>query len=136
MNEDKLHELEKLFQKDRYVALSGIKIEEVGDDYATVGAAVRPDEHMNGVGTVQGGMLYTAADFAFAVLTNMLHPTTVTQTATVTYIRAAKTDRISATARELACSGHNCVVEVVVKDADGEIVCTGSFNGFISGKKE
>ena len=61
---------------------------------------------------------------------------TVTQSSTITYIRAARTDRVTATAREIVRSGHNCVVEVIVRDAGGVIVCTGSFNGFISGKKE
>ena len=131
MNEEKLHSLEKLFERDGYVALSGIKIAEAGDDYATVSADIRADEHLNGVGVVQGGMLYTAADFAFAVLTNMLHPTTITQSATVTYIRAAKTDRITATAREIERAGHNCVVEVIVRAGGGNSVGTGSFNGFI-----
>ena len=106
---------------------------EVTDDSATVTADIGP-EHLNAAGAVQGGMLYTLSDFAFAVLSNSLHPVTVTQSATITYIRAARAERVSATAREIVRSGHNCVVEVVARDAEGTIVCTGSFNGFISSK--
>ena len=134
MSDERPEKLRRYFESDRFVLHSGIEIAEVGDDYAVTAADVLPC-HLNAEGAVQGGMIYTLADFAFAVLTNSLHPTTVTQTATVTYIRAAKTDRISATARELACSGHNCVVEVTVRDGEGVTVMTGLFNGFISAKK-
>lgn len=134
MSDEKLLELKKFFEADKFVGLAGIDILETGDDYAVVGAEIG-GEHLNAGGAVQGGMLYTAADFAFAVLTNMLHPVTVTQTAAITYIRAAYTSRITATAKEIVRSGHNCVVEVTVRDDAGNIVCTGSFNGFINSKK-
>lgn len=134
MSDEKLLELREFFKADKFVGLAGIEIAEIGDDYAVVSADIRP-EHLNAGGAVQGGMLYTASDFAFAVLTNMLHRMTVTQSSVITYIRAAKTSRITATAREIVRSGHNCVVEVVVRDAEGEIVCTGSFNGFIKSKE-
>ena len=81
MSDEKLLELKKFFEADKFVGLAGIDILETGDDYAVVGAEIG-GEHLNAGGAVQGGMLYTAADFAFAVLTNMLHPVTVTQTAT------------------------------------------------------
>ena len=134
MSDEKLLELREFFKADKFVGLAGIEIAEIGDDYAVVSADIRP-EHLNAGGAVQGGMLYTASDFAFAVLTNMLHRMTVTQSSVITYIRAAKTSRITATAREIVRSGHNCVVEVVVRDAEGGIVCTGSFNGFIKSKE-
>lgn len=135
MSNEKLLEVKKYLDADRFVRLAGIRIVGLDDGCATVSADIGP-EHLNAGGAVQGGMLYTLSDFAFAVLTNAYHPMTVTQSSTITYIRAARTDRVTATAREIVRAGHNCVVEVVVKDADGEIVCTGSFNGFISGKKE
>lgn len=133
MSEEKLLELKRFFEGDKFVGLAGIEIAEVTDDSATVTADIGP-EHLNAAGAVQGGMLYTISDFAFAVLSNSLHPVTVTQSATITYIRAALTEKVCATAREIVRSGHNCVVEVVVRDAEGTIVCTGSFNGFISSK--
>lgn len=126
--------LKEFFTADKYVALSGIEIDEVTDDYAQVSADILPC-HLNAGGAVQGGMLFTAADFAFAVLCNDKHPVTVTQNANITYIHAARTTRITARAVEITRTGHNCVAEVTVKDAEGNIVCVCVMNGFISERK-
>ena len=107
-----------------------IEIVEVNDDHAVVAADVT-EKHLNGNGCVQGGMLYTLADFAFAVLGNYLHPSTVTQSGQITYLRPAFTKRITATAVETERVGHCTVSEVVVKNADGETLCVCHFNGFV-----
>ncbi|MBR2623369.1 MAG: PaaI family thioesterase [Clostridia bacterium] len=122
--------LKNYFAKDGYVKLSGIEIAEITEEKAVVCAKVNPD-HLNGNGFVQGGMLYTLADFAFAVLSNYLHPMTVTQCGQITYLRPAKTDFLTATARETARAGHNTVSEVLVQDASGAVVCICHFNGFV-----
>lgn len=68
--------MRKIFAHDKFVQLAGIELEEVNDDGATVTAAIGP-QHLNANGSVQGGMLFSVADFAFAVLSNYLHPVTV-----------------------------------------------------------
>ena len=120
----------KMFEKDAYVKLSGIEIVEITDESATVRAKIQA-EHLNANGAVQGGMLYTLADFAFAVHANHLHPMTVTQGGHIHYIRAAITDEVTATAVERVRSGHNTVSEVVVRNGAGETVCICTFNGFV-----
>ena len=120
----------KMFEKDAYVKLSGIEIVEITDESATVRAKIQA-EHLNANGAVQGGMLYTLADFAFAVHANHLHPMTVTQGGHINYIRAAITDEVTATAVERVRSGHNTVSEVVVRNGAGETVCICTFNGFV-----
>lgn len=119
-----------MFEKDAYVKLSGIEIVEITDESATVRAKIQA-EHLNANGAVQGGMLYTLADFAFAVHANHLHPMTVTQGGHIHYIRAAITDEVTATAVERVRSGHNTVSEVVVRNGAGETVCICTFNGFV-----
>ncbi len=127
---DKLALLKRYFDKDGYVKLSKVEIVEVSKEKAVVSASISK-EHLNGNGAVQGGMLYTVADFAFAVLSNYLHPMTVTQNGHISYLKAAFTDTITATAVEKARVGRNTVCEVTVCNADGEIVCMCSFNGFV-----
>lgn len=89
MSDERLEKLRRYFENDRFVSHSDIEIAEVGDDYAVTAADVLPC-HLNAEGAVQGGMIYTLADFAFAVLANSLHPTTVTQSAHVSSIRRRK----------------------------------------------
>ena len=120
----------KYFEADEYVKLSGIEIAEVTKEQATVRAEIKK-EHLNANGFVQGGMLYTMADFAFAVHANYLHPMTVTQCGHINYIRPAKTSVITATAKETTRAGHTSLSEVVIRDEQGEIVCICNFNGFV-----
>ena len=94
--------------------------------YAEIGP-----QHLNGNGFVQGGMLYTVADFAFAVLSNYLHPMTVTQGGQISYLRAAQTKKLTAVATETARAGHNTVSEVILYDDQGTAVCICHFNGFV-----
>lgn len=127
---NKLDELKNFFERDRFVKANGIEIVSADSEKAVCKAYV-VDNHLNANDAVQGGMLYTIADFAFAVLSNNLHPITVTQSANVSYIKACKnTAYITAEAREITKTAHNSVVEVLVKDEREDIVAIGLFNGF------
>ena len=130
---DKKAKLIEFFKGDKFVELAGIKIEEITDEYAVCTAKVTP-AHLNANGCVQGGMLYTLADFTFAVLGNYLHPATVTQCGHINYLRPAFTDTLTATARETERAGHTCLCEVVVKTSDGKVCSICNFNGFIKEK--
>ena len=127
---DRKELLKRYFAQDGYVKLLGIEIAELTEDRAVVRLNVG-QEHLNGNGTVQGGMLYTVADFAFALLANYLHPITVTQVGQVTYLKASSAKAIVATATETVRVGKNTVSEVMVCDEQGEVLCICHFNGFI-----
>lgn len=120
----------RIFENDGYVKLSGIEILEITKEKSVVRAAIK-EEHRNATGSAQGGMLYTVADFAFAILSNYLHPVTVTQGGQIHYVRAARTDEVRATAVEVSRTGHNTVCDVTVCDKEGETVCLCRFNGFV-----
>ena len=122
--------VKRIFEDDGYVKLSGIEIVEITKEQATVRADIGK-EHLNAKGNVQGGMLYTVADFAFAALANYLHPMTVTQCGHINYIRAAVTNSITAVAKETVRSGHNTLSEVVIYDDKNEVCCVCNFNGFV-----
>ncbi len=122
--------IKSFFEKDGFVKMAGIEIVEITDEKAVVRAKVT-DAHRNANGAVQGGMLYTLADFAFAVLGNATHPITVTQVGQISYVKAAMTDEVTATAVERVRSGHTTVSEVTIRDAQGQTVCVCTFNGFV-----
>lgn len=125
--------IKNYFKNDRFVELAGIKIEEIGEEFVTVSAEI-DQRHLNANGFVQGGMLYTLADFAFAVLGNYLHPVTVTQGGQIQYVRAVQAKKIKATATEKIRSGHNTICDVTIENDGGEIVCLCRFNGFVKEK--
>ena len=75
--------------KDRYATeVTGIVLEEVGEHYAK--CSLKLDErHINAIGQVMGGVIYTMADLTFAVSTNFHteHPT-VSNVAQISYLNS------------------------------------------------
>lgn len=118
------------FDDDQFVKMLGIEIKELTQTQATVTAQVKR-EFLNANGCVQGGMLYTMADFAFAVLQNHLHPMTVTQGGQVHYVRPAYTQTLTAVATETLRAGRNTLSQVQIFNDKGEVVCVCNFNGFV-----
>ncbi len=127
---EKAELVKKVFKRDLFAAHSELEITGLNGKEAVVEAAVS-SIHLNANGVVQGGMLFTMADLAFAALTNYVHPMTVSQCASITFLRPASGKRLRAVARETARNGHNCVGEVRIENDAGEIVSVASFNGFI-----
>lgn len=58
----------------------------------------RRPRHLNAAGTVQGGALFTLADFAFAVAANAGGVLTVSLQNSISFLRAAKPARLTARA--------------------------------------
>lgn len=123
--------LREFFTADRFVEHNGIEIVDSDGERSLVKAAIGSN-HLNAGDAVQGGMLFTIADFAFAVLANQLHPITVTSSSSVTFLAPCmNTEFITAESREISRYRHNCVHEVIVRDDKGRAVCIAQVNGFI-----
>ena len=122
--------VKKFFMNDNFARLVGIEIDSVSEERAVV--SVKVDErHENANSCVQGGMLYTLADFAFAVISNYKHPVTVTQGGHIQYLRPATGTKLTATAWETERVGHNSVCEVRIVDDTEQTVAVAHFNGFV-----
>lgn len=129
-----LNDAEKVkewFSHDLFVQGIGAQIVELSQEKTVVKTTVLP-AHQNANGYAQGGMLYTVADYAFALHANYLHGPAVTQGGRVQYLIPVKVgEELTFTATETAHAGHNTISEVVVKNSAGEIVCVCNFNGFV-----
>lgn len=90
MSVDLLEKARKQFQKDIFAtAITGITIEAVEEDYAKCQLIVE-EKHMNAAGGVMGGVLFTLADFTFAVAANITGQLTVSATSQITYLNPVK----------------------------------------------
>ena len=127
---ENVEKMKAFFQKDAFAAGIGLEIWSVTDREAVITVQIT-DGHLNANGCVQGGMLYSIADFAFATISNFLHPITVTQSGHIQYLRAAFTSSLKAVARERARCGRNTACEVTVYDDKDEVVCVCHFSGFV-----
>ena len=84
-----LEEAKEFFIKDRYAMVTtGIEIEEVGERYAKCSLKL-DDRHRNATGHIMGGVVFTLADFVFAVATNFKQPVTVTTVSQISYLGTA-----------------------------------------------
>ena len=59
----------KFFENDRFAAHSGIKVVEASEGYCKAVMEIS-DFHLNAAGVVQGGAIFTLADFAFGLASN------------------------------------------------------------------
>lgn len=110
--------LRRFFRRDRFAAGAGIRLVEVGPGRAVARMALRPG-HLNGVDVVQGGAVFTLADFAFAVACNTAGPVALAIDVSISFLAATTAGTLTATAVEVARSPRLSRVEVEVRDGKG-----------------
>lgn len=117
------------FAKDIYAtSTTGIEIDEVNENY--VKCSLKLDErHMNAVGHVMGGVIFTLADFVFAVATNYNKPTTVTAVSQISYFDSPKGDILYGESKLLKDGRRNCFYEISITDNLGTNVAMVTTSG-------
>lgn len=124
-----LEEAKAFFIKDRYAMVTtGIEIDEVGDRYAKCSLKI-DDRHRNAVGAVMGGVMYTMADFVFAVASNFKQPVTVTTVSQISYLSSPKGDVLYGESRLIKDGKRTCFYEIHITDNLGNLVAIASTTG-------
>ncbi len=80
--------VENHIQNDAFAKLLGIKLLEAENGISSAEMTVTPDM-INGLGTIQGGALFSLADFTFAAAINSLGGELVTLQASMDFFRPA-----------------------------------------------
>jgi acyl-CoA thioesterase len=119
----------KFFEKDRFAHYVGIELIEVEAGYAVTSLNIS-EKHLNGLDIVQGGAIYTLADFAFAAATNSNGLATVGINTNITFFKAPKGRVITAKARETSAEKKICGCDVEVIDEDGSLIAKFSGTGY------
>ncbi|MDR1067835.1 MAG: PaaI family thioesterase [Clostridiales Family XIII bacterium] len=141
---DTIYDIEKIrgfFTGDRYLMLTGIRIDAVGEDAAALSFDIA-DMHYNAGGVVQGGAIYTLADSAFAVASNAAHiargekKITVSQSASISYLRPARGARLIANASKISGGNRISVYSIEVTDELGTKVAHMTGNAYTVELKE
>jgi acyl-CoA thioesterase len=78
--------------------------------------------HINGVGLVHGGALFTLADFAFAAAANSHVEVAVAINASISYLKGIKTGTLYAEAEEISNSRKISVYTIKVTDEAGRLI--------------
>lgn len=124
-----LERARRVFADNPYaLTLTGCTIEAVGAGYAKCCLAVEP-KHLNSLGAVMGGAIYTLADMAYAVASNFDRDVFVTQSSSLYFVKAASGGVLTAEARELRAGRRTCTFSVEVRDDSGALIAHGTMAG-------
>ena len=124
----------KFFERDRFAHFIGIELIKVSKGYAETSLDLS-EKHLNGLDVIQGGAIFTLADFAFAAATNSEGSATVGINSNITYFKAPNGNRITAVAKETSAGKKICGCDVDVLDEDGTLVAKFSGTGYRKGFK-
>lgn len=128
-----MQEILDFFKRDQFAAFCGIELKEVRPGYALAELELEP-HHLNGLGTAQGGLLFTLADLAFAAACNSDGRVAVAINVSINFLRAVCEGRLTATAQECGSPGKVGTYRVDVTDASGQLVA--AFQGLAYNKKQ
>lgn len=118
------------FKADTYaMETTGIVIDAVGENYAKCSLTIQP-KHLNAVGSVMGGAIFTLADFTFAVASNTQDTITVSLSSQINYLSVAKGETLFAEARCIKSGQSTSLYVVNITDELGTAVAMVSMNGF------
>ncbi len=129
MEKTEIQALKEFFLHDEFARQNGIEIVDIAEGYARTQVHIEP-RHLNAGGNVQGGVLFTLADLAFAAATNSHGILTVTSSANITFVRGASSGYITAEAHELVNHRHLPFCEVRVTDEAGNLLGIFTANGY------
>jgi len=120
------------FKADQYATqMTGIEIVEVGENYVKTKLAVEP-KHMNALGIMQGGALFTLADFTFAAAANgEQKETTVAVECHISFFKPVTEGTLYAESRLISKSRSLAAHDVTITNEQGDVVAKFHGRGFI-----
>ena len=130
-----LEKIRAFFANDRFAMNAGIVIDAVAEDEVVCSMPITP-EHLNAGGSVQGGAIFTLADLAFAVHSNLrllcgeAVGITVGQSNSISYLAASRGKRLIARSTRLSGGRSVSVFRVEVHDDSGNFIADMRGNGF------
>ena len=116
-----MEKVRHMMGRDRFAARAAITLEEVSEGRARARMEAGQD-HLNGVDIVQGGAIFTLADFTFAAACNSSGAVAVAVNVNISFLKAAQPGTLVAVAEEIARSKRLSTCTVKVTDASGELV--------------
>ena len=128
-----MESIQQFFRGDKFAERANIELVSVSLGRARAKMTLHP-HHLNGYGTVQGGAIFTLADFAFAAASNSHGTVAVAINVSITFIKAGQTGALWAEAREISRNFKLGSYTVEVKDDLGELVAL--FQGLAYRKSE
>ncbi len=128
-NKKTLDDVRKIFEGDRFATENGAVIEEIGKNSAVCSLEIT-SSHRNAMGAVMGGAYFMLADFAFAVAANWENMGCVSLHSDITFLGAAKGERLIARAVCVKAGKRTSCYRIDVTDDLGNLTATVTTTGY------
>jgi len=126
---------EIMIARDRFSAWLGLQVDEVGEGYCRLHYTVREDM-LNGFARIHGGVLFSAADSAFAFACNSHGLITVALDVSVTFTLPARTgDVLYVEAREVHLGNKTGLYDIRTTNEKGALVSLFKGTAYRTSKK-
>jgi acyl-CoA thioesterase len=135
-----LEKFRSFFAADRWARAGGVVIDSVAEDLVECSMEIS-DMHRNAGGGVQGGAIFTLADLAFAVHSNLdmvcgaAVGITVGQSCSISFLKSSRGKRLIARSTCLSRGRSMSVYRISVSDDLGAPIAEMIGNGFTTVKK-
>ena len=116
-----IDEAREYFTGDRFANSNGMWIAELEEDRCVCSMTLQ-ENHFNGTGTVMGGVMFTLADFALAVVSNHIYHPSVAQELSIHFLTVPKGETLTAEAVCVKTGRRTTVVSISVTDGEGRKV--------------
>lgn len=114
--------LDIMLSRDKFTRWLGLRVDEVGPGYCRLNYTVNEDM-LNGFSSIHGGILFAAADSAFAFACNSHGRVTVALDVSITFTRPATAGEIlTVEAKEIHLGNKTSVYDVRTNNEKGELV--------------
>lgn len=118
---DNLELITHHFENDGFATANGMRLVELRPGFAKTSLAVEP-RHMNNVGMVHGGAIFTLAAFAFGAASRTAGQATVGVSTNISFLKPTRSGTLYAEATEISRSRRLSVCSVPVTNDAGELV--------------
>lgn len=124
--------MEYLNTRDRFCVANDMKITVLSEGYAEAEMPVSENK-LNGLDVVQGGAIYTLADFAFAGASNANKDDRrcIGSATSINYIRPGTGTKLKAVAKIIHAGKKTCLSTVEVFNDQNKLIATATFQGFM-----
>ncbi|HEY4063824.1 MAG TPA: hydroxyphenylacetyl-CoA thioesterase PaaI [Puia sp.] len=114
--------LDIMLARDHFTRWLGLQVEEVGPGSCRLQYTVK-EEMLNGFSNIHGGVLFSAADSAFAFACNSHGRITVALDVSITFTRPAKAgELLTVEAKELYLGNKTSLYDIRTTNEKGELV--------------
>ena len=129
-----MEDIRKFFEeRDKFANYVGIEIVDISPGRAKVKMDIKK-HHLNGLSIVHGAVLFTLADYAFAIASNSHGKAAVSINSTMSFLKAVSKGTIYAEAIELSKNPKLATYKVDVVHEEGELLAV--FQGTVYRKKQ